>query len=639
MTKTPENFTSSGRTRLAMLGLVALVATILLIIVVGLRTSQKDDPNPSEASLKEQDLPGELPATNLSVKWSENLDAVRSATLELSESGPVIKLDETSIDLAPQIPNQSHATIAWTHTARADGTIVIEGRTTLDEAIELHLTWIFPPHDPQVTFLTSIKTASLDALRKPLVLTFALPDTSRFESLSPHLNFEPLPSSGATFSSWTPGWLIAHLERGHESLSLSEWNFTSLTISPERPRPLTLTLLDPVTLPSFEECAQGEKVTIRQQMTLTIGERLPIVPSRYASGYRAALAPLFLDPASHPSAYKDGRAKNAQDWSSRGKTLLYGHSLEEDPRFGNGGILGLGLGADLAMETSWQQSAPVKQLDTQLVQTRARQLARDLSREDSRSLLLTTPHCEAFMRPESPYLTLGATRQPSRINLIEHPPTLRINDEESALPLPPLLPHHSTHLEVPLLSGQRRILTDSVFSMPALSDLINRRGLALFATPLIATRNPLSKSSNHALLDPERQGQWTLSEPFARALANVELINERHNLLVTSPTLLLRHWQQTRQVRLFELPDGSIAIVNPLDTPVKHFTLIAPGNLSPRLVEPEQPLSGQEVVTTTSGTSQTWLWFDLEPGTTRILLEEEAHPSGLSPISWELKSK
>ena len=627
-------------TRVAMLGLVALIATILIIVLVGIRTYQTrspGDPGSTDNGDDANNLSEEFPAASLSVKWADHHDKGRAATITLKKTGPALKLSETTLDLSPELPNQPHSPFVWEHTSREDGTIVLEATTTLDETITLHITWVFSPGDPQITLLTSLENASLDTLRKPLVLTFSLPDTSRFESLSSNLNFEPLPSSGATTSSWTPGWLIAHFSQGDESLSLSEWNFTSLAIAPDRPRQLSITLLDPVTLPSFQECAD-DKVTIRQQMTWTIGARLPLVPSRYASGYRAALAPLFLDPASHPSPYKDGRATNAQDWESRSKTLLYGHSLDEDPRFGNGGILGLGLGADLAMEQPWQDSAPIKALDAQLEQSKARQLTRTIAPQGSasRGLLLTTPHCQAFLRPEEPYLTLGATRQPSQLNILDHPPTLRINDEESPLPLPPLLPRHSTHLEVPLLSGQRRILTDAIFSMAALSDLINRRGLALFATPLIATRNPLSKSANHALLDPERQGQWTLSEPFARALANVELINERHNLLVTSPTLLLRHWQQARQVRLFELPDGSIAIVNPLEEAVPQFTLIAPGNLSPSIVEPAQELLGQEVVTTSSGTSQTWLWFELAPGTTRILLEENASPSQLSAIDWEL---
>lgn len=575
---------------------------------------------------------------DLPIKWSEHNEESSPLLIMTGERGPVLKRDALSIDLGLYIDGASDTT--W-ETSRAQDTIIVKGETMRGD-VPLTLRWIFKANDPQVTLLIDMHDVPIRALSEPISASLSLPEETSYQAMAHTMDVQRI-GAPITLGSWTPGWLKAVLP-GDEgaTLTFSEWNVTALRIAPDAAeKQLTFSLWDPGSSPSFEACEQQKlrTITLRQHVTMTIGERLALVPSRYEGGYRAAIAPLFIDPASHDAkSYKDGRARSAQDWISRSKTLLYGHSSEQDPRFGNGGLLGLGLGADIAMEPAWHDAPETRALSAQLANSKARQLTRDSSHElvDGEGVLLDEPDCELFLTRSQPYLTLGASRSMDQLNILEHPPTFIINGKELARQLPNLSPSFASHLEVPQLSGRRQVLSDAVFSSQALEALIQERGLMVFATPLIATRNPLTPTASQALLEPERGGNWTLSEQFSRALTNVELLHETHELLVTSPTQLMSYWQHARQVRVLEMPDGSVAIINPLERPIEGFTLLAEGNLTPELPE-EQEFGGTELVTARDGSSQTWMWWTLQPGTTRIMLSQDAAQSALVPVNWQVQ--
>ncbi len=620
---------------------IILAATsVAALAVIGLGAfllSSKDNSTPpkTQTSSTHTDLSEEFPS-----EWAQHHEDSLPFQISSTPSGPTLQYEDLTINLA--LTFDENYDFTWSSSSLDDDTILLKGSTPLPQGGSLSLIWSFHKNSPQITLSTALKDVPLHALAQhPLRASMTLPPSS-YKAISNTMRFESL-SSTTTLSSWNPGWITSKISSHDLSLSFSDWNFTAVTINPEASsQQLIFTLLDPSNLPSFEGCPPDtdQKTTIEQQLTITIGERIPLVQSRQPQGYRAAIAPLFLDPASHKAgAHKDARAKNAQDWTLRSKTLLYGHSMEDDPRFGNGGLLGLGLGADLAMEPSWQSAPSTKKLVEQLRNSRASLLARTTQNAlENTPLLLDTPQCAPFLQPHTPYLTLGVLRSPSQTNILEHPPSITINDATVKQPLPPLLSNHSTHLEVPQLSGNRTELYSSIFSTPALTNLIQQRGVALFATPLIATRNPLSRSASNALLEPERKGQWTLSESFSKSLANIELINEKHNILVTSPTQLIAYWMLAKQVRILELPDGSVALLNPTNKTIKNFSLVMPGNLSPKLTSSSEDISHKEIVTTSEGSSQTWFWLDLPPGTTQLTPDSSIQSTQLKPVHWELKN-
>ena len=93
-----------------------------------------------------------------------------------------------------------------------------------------------------------------------------------------------------------------------------------------------------------------------------------------------------------------------------------------------------------------------------------------------------------------------------------------------------------------------------------------------------------------------------------------------------------------KQVRILELPDGSVALLNPTNKTIKNFSLVMPGNLSPKLTSSSEDISHKEIVTTSEGSSQTWFWLDLPPGTTQLTPDSSIQSTQLKPVHWELKN-
>ncbi len=615
--------------------LTGIVGALILAGIAAFMLMRDPNPPGPDAELP----PAEATLAELPIKWSEHSDTSAPVQIIIGEQGPMLKRDALTIDLGLNI--EGAQPFAW-KSSTSEGTTILTGKSMLLD-IPLTLQWVFKANDPQATLFIDITDAPLRALDQAITAHMNFPSNTSFEAMHHTMDVREV-RSATTLGSWSPGWIKASLPGdGISTLTLSEWNLTAVHISPDAAsNQISMSLWDPGSLPSFERCAEvtpARTVSIRQQLTVTLGERLTLVPSRHEQGYRAAIAPLFIDPASHAGkSYKDGRAKSAQDWIARGKTLLYGHSSEQDPRFGNGGLLGLGLGADLAMEQVWQKDPTVKSFSTQLEPMRARHLRRTTaSGNQGEGMLLDAPDCDVFLAARSPYLTLGEERSMDQLDMLANPPSLQVNGETITRNHPNLLATTTPYLEIPQLSGRRQVLVDAVFSTQALDALIAQRGLMTFATPLVATRNPLTPGAAQALLEPERGGHWTLSEPLSRALTNAELINESHDLLITSPTQMITYWQRARQVRVLEMPDGSVALINPHDTPIEHFSMVASAHVNPVLPEGEE-LTGKDLVTARDGSSQTWFWWTLEPGTTRITLSEDAQNSALAPVDWQLQS-
>ncbi len=566
---------------------LAALAALLLVTACDKPAPPQPAPQPSIQR------PDGIPA------WSAPADAPPQAIV-ITAQGPTV----AAIPIAPLL---SGAAEPWTH----DGAARITHATRWHGA-QLVQTWTVTEGDPTLRAAITLDALPAQALEQPLTLTLALP-AGEVELMDDAMGVVKVEASAATHA-WTPGWLrwrsgdrvVTFTHAGGERLEV-ERAASGVT--------LRWTLWSPQAHPLIKECgAQAAGWSLAARWEVTWGERAPLMPSRLPGGYQAALAPVFIDPAlTGRKDLKEAGAASAQDWLIRARTLIHGHSASTDPRFGNGGLLGGQLGGTL--------SAPAKIAADIAVQSYAKSLPDrvEIAAEDAADTTLALfsgqPDCQHLAPP-------GAGVAPVALAL--GGVTSKLPD---MLTSAPSVAHGAPiTLSVPTLNGQRATLTTTALSRAALQNLQRQRGLSWFATPLIATRNPLVAAAQEALLEPERQGHWTLHPELAAALGEVELLQEGESILFAPVGLLARHWRAAQRVQISPLPDGSWLLHNP-GAPILSFTLLASATST-------LSLDGAQDKTTGEGASaQRWLWLDLPTGFTRI---PDAASTPLAPIRWQL---
>jgi hypothetical protein len=506
----------------------------------------------------------------------------------------------------PIAPTLDGAAAPWT----------IDGQTLSQQArwhdATLAQTWRIADGDPTLRAVVTLDKLPAQALEGPLTLTLTLP-AGDVDIVDDAMNVTRVETSAATHA-WTPGWV--RWRAGERTITFTYAGGERMEVTREASGvTLRWTLWSPQAHPLTKNCGpQLKDWSLAARWEVTWGDRAPVLPSRLPGGAQAALAPVFIDPAlTGRKDLKEGAALSAQDWLTRTRTLVHGHSASTDPRFGNGGLLGGQLGGTI--------SAPSKIAGDLAVQSYAKELPDrvEIAAEDSAGATLALfsgqPDCQHLARP-------GAGLAPVALAL--GGVTSKLPDMLTAAPGVA----HDVPLtaDVPSLNGQRATLTTTALSRAALQNLQRQRGLSWFATPLVATRNPLVAAARESLLDPERQGNWTLHPELAAALGEVELLQESETLMFAPVSLLVRHWRAAQRVQINPLPDGSWLLHNP-GAPIPAFTLIAPDALAIAT-----PPGGDDKTTGEGPQAQRWLWLDLPSGFTR--LTSPAAP--ISPVRWSL---
>lgn len=623
--------TNLGASKVAIIIVLALLSLAGVSVAFYLSTRTPA----SGASSKEGSTAGKEDAlldTPLPISWAEH-EPSETIEVELQANGPVLRVG--SLEWSPTPTLEGLEDLSW-KTSREGSRTQITGRGQWNGKPAM-LRWIIEEKDPQISLTIELTSVDINQLATPIKATLALPgDGGELWRVRSDFQRDAI-RNRRMLDAWSPQWL--QWRSDDRTLSFTGWNADRVHVDPEE-HALDFSLWHPAHHPPLSGCGDLDAVTLRYRLEVTIGDRLDLVTSRLPSGHQAALAPLFIAATDHPDAtLKEGTPKDALDWSARVQTLLYGHSFEEDPRFGNGGLLGIELGGGVTVPAAWYEEKAVKSLRDRTDETRARIIPRG---EVKGAAISMTPElgCASFAGKNNAQVYLGlGTMHPSSapINALLPSTAMVIGDEQVQTSLPGFVDGRPAHLELPLLSGSRRALTDGYFSREKLHKLLTERGIAWFATPLVATRNPLVGASREALLEPERQGHWTLAPNLARALGNVELINEDGRLLVTHPGELLNHWRATRRVQLRELADGSYALLNP-GPPIKGFTLIAPGDITPSIGEDGAAPLGREVLSPRDGETQTWFWWDLKEGVTHLRFGAgDASESPLQPVLWNIQ--
>ena len=626
--------TNRGASKIAIIIVLALLSLAGASVAVYLST--RDDANSGSGSSGEGADGAKEDAlldTPLPVSWSEH-EPDETIEVELTADGPMLRVG--TLEWAPTPKIEGIDELTWKVT-RGGTRTQITGRGQWGEK-PVMLRWIIEEKDPQISLTIEFTAVEINQLGAPIKASLKLPDASDGEISRIRSNYQRDALRNArSLDAWSPQWL--QWRSSERAISFTGWNADRVTVSPEDAS-IELTLWHPAHHPPLSNCGDLDAVTLRYRLEVTLGDRLDLVASRLPSGHQAALAPLFIAATDHPDkTLKEGAPKDVSDWTARATTLLYGHSFEDDPRFGNGGLLGIELGGGITVPTEWYDDKPIKALRSRTKETRA-QIIPEGEAEGASTIMTPELGCGAFDQKKQKQVHLGlGVMQPSsaRINALLPSTSIVINGEAVQSSLPGFVEGRPAHLELPILSGSRRALTDNYFAREKLQNLLTERGIAWFATPLVATRNPLVGASREALLEPERQGHWTLAPNLTRALGNVELINEDGRLLVTHPAELLSHWRATRRVQLRELADGSYALLNP-GPPIAGFTLIAPGDVTPSIGEDGAEPTGREVLSPRDGETQTWFWWELKEGVTHLRFGAgDASESPLRPVLWNIQ--
>lgn len=496
-----------------------------------------------------------------------------------SSRGPLLDGPENApIELTPIFTSEPN--LRWSTTETDWGDRIV-GRGRLHDG-ELSYRWSLSEGDPQIQLSIRLADIPLSLLRnKDIRATIRLPPGT-LEGIAPPFGdsskFEALP---AEIDAWSPFWIAWHGD--DHTLTFTDWTGDGGRIrrtENQKPHALDLFLWRHRKHPALENCTQtgddsdtdDPKLTLRASLSLVHGSVPRVVPWRLPDNQLAALTPIFDTPESHPdTVLHRASPDDPEDWRSRAETLVFGHSNPEDPRYGNGGLLGHDLGGTIVLPGSWADTEPVAAFrETTSDSTVGLAVRRDGSSGDESPLSRTThiddtPRCEAIIgkRPNRPHVV--ATNESAFRE--------KLPSDGFSSPFGPV----STHVSAPMLDGTRAELVDSVLADPSLQSLVNQRSMTAFSTPLLGSRDPTIPAANEALLSPERDGHWTLTAPFASTLASLELFRENRPLEVTTPERVVSYWRRARKTLRRWTSDGALLIRNDRSEPLAEFSLLVDG--------------------------------------------------------------
>ncbi|MEM1346938.1 MAG: hypothetical protein AAGI01_00175 [Myxococcota bacterium] len=573
------------------------------------------------------------------IDWA-TLDAERTVEVTLTASGPSFVDDQRTFQPTPILEGAEAPT--W-NIARDAGRTTITGQT-MWRARPVEMSWVLEAGDPQAVFTMTASHIPMSLLSEPMVASFMLPK-GQLAAIGDTLRREPVGPQGADITSWTPAWIRWGEEPGAATLVVEGADGVRITPGDDATR-VELTLWHPAAHAPLSECDAGAlklpEIDLTARMVFAIGERQDIRTARLASGHQAAIAPVFVDPKQHPDrVLHDASAIDPQDWVTRATTLAFGYSTSDDPRYGNGGLLGTNLGGTLVVPQSFVGHPRVKAFIERMDRDRLDIAVGSAAVSGAaRTFVTDRPSCaDHFGRRDGgrtqTILGLGPQQDGGFANAL-NPKVPAALEESGGRSIPP-----SAHAElpswatVPVLDGSRSMLLDQYLSRLYIQRLVRERGVVWMATPLVATRNPLTGSAASALLKPERRGQWTLAPEFAAVLGQVELVREQSPVLFAPVSTILEHWRRARGVLLSELADGSVLVTNPHEETISGFTLIAQGARSVRINR--EPATGQRVVTDDDGRTQLWFWWDLPKGTAHVVLHDVEREGALRPVYWRVQ--
>jgi len=543
----------------------------------------------------------------------------------------------------PLSPNPSGDSVDWRRT-EVDSGLRFVG-SVRRRGTDIEYVWRFRTGDPQARFSVHLPEVDLETLRsKVITVAFELPK-GRLRAPDRRMRIRPVRSEDLprNVGPLAPSWM--EWSDGSEILSIANWNGDGSTLRRSGDtRRIELHVWRPRLHGALRDCSLREDdssptVELRADTTVTFGGEPPVVRSLFPHGRVAGLAPIFDLPAAHPdSTLRAGQPDSPGDWARRAKTLAYGHSDSGDPRYGNGGLLGHDLAATVAVPADWRNAETVRAfaraVEDSGIEIAARGRRADEPNGDAsterRSTIDEQPRCRDL---------LGAGSAAPPVAVTDFQPFRGAFDAESIHPPREVVPASASPFR---LDGSRSALIDSALASPTLERLVEHRDFATFATPLVGTRNPLVPAADQALLSPEREGEWTLSEPFSKSLANLSILRDSEPIWVGGLSTIANYWRGTRRSRTGWTSGGDLLVRTDAERAVDGYTLVVGRRLDgERLsLRPEADLqlrrSGAAPGRGDSA-GETFLWWNARPDATyRLEFGPDSDLQPPEPVRWTI---
>ncbi len=572
-------------------GLGVAIVLILGVVAVWILSSEQQ-PTPVSPTI-EGSLWPEQPAV-----WSVDRES-ESVALVASDAGPQIYVSpKEKVSLSPVWEGLE---LTWAHTQEGKNiTFTGEGQWNEKPAVA---TFVVAQGNPQATFSLEVQGLTRADLRAHTARPRLVLPVGDVHLLNNQMRVAPfVPSEEPTVvDGWTPGWM-RWVGQGR-TIQFSQWQADQTRVSEVEGGKLEVEFdfFDVDAQLHMDGCKDLDGLEAKAQLRyiVTVGQAPMLVLGRFPGGFRAIVAPIFDDPRNHPSAaYSKTGAKEDAKFSKRARTLLLGHSDTTDPRHGNGGLAPAHLGGTVA----WNgvEGDALRALKTQLP------VGSEVVGPDVR----LEGECEVDAPKLLKPFAIGGTQ----------PYNAGYRNAVSAGTTP-----RSDGVYYPVqLSGEKTQLLGQAMGDLYLQRLERERGLFVFSTPFVATRNPLVPAAKDTILQPERDGKWTLDPAFAKALAAMELNAETSALGFTSIGNLARYrtqsqgamlaWTAQGEVKVVGAPDDSTVLVEGAFTP--DTNTIRRADVEDRRQQP-----------------QTWMFVGAPEANITMGLQPDQQ---LTPIEWSI---
>lgn len=515
--------------------------------------------------------------------------------VRLKKSSPVLPLGSGGMALLPTLDGATWETTTVSSTASFHH-VRTSGKAH-GQAIQT--TWMLAQGNPQMKFVFAMTNAPRD-LVEPIALEFKLPPgVVRYADLNQRMTaFE---GEAVSLPPAAPRWI--EWKNDDQTLVFSQWQGDGFEIqSTTDGFTLRLVVFDPARRAAVG-CVPDPAPRLESQLLVTFGADQPIFASRLANGLQSAIVPVFAEKQGRYAV--DGSSRTPEELAARIRTLALGHSDTEDPRHGNGGLVGTNLGGTFLIPADVKTHPDLVSLAESLKNTTV-----ELSVSDNSPTAMSS--CD------QPVEVLRRVLEPGEVWNGNY------RNEVGAIPGA----NHGwpARWVVPALDGARETLTGQVFTRPYMDQTLRDRAVLVFLAPLVATRNPLVEAYQNTLLMPERNGQWTIAPEIDRVFGELELNQEMSEHAVLSAENLIRDMHAAWGTRIERRADGSWRLLGTMD----GITLILP---DAHEVTVEATEADVQIVDGQSQ-PQTWVSFDLKGSA--IVRIKDVTP--LPAVAWTFES-
>lgn len=535
--------------------------------------------------------------------WSTQ-DASEQVVTWSDSGGPAVEISGAEVRLAPR-------DLRWNTERRGDSTVLVG-----EDDDGMRVSWQFADGNPSA-LLRVQKTLPVDRLSEPVGIDLDLPQggLEAWSAAGGFATVDAYRSDDAT-SPWVR-W-----SNDDSSLTLRAWNGDALdaAAADDGGVRVRLSLWSPTEHPDIVECIgelEQQDVTLDARAIVEFRKLPKLATWPYPNGSAAMMLPVFVAPELHTDPQLgEAKSRNAADFVDRVTTLAYGHSSSEDPRYGNGGLLGHGLGGTVV--------APPRLLKEEKVRALAEDMApTGVDVAAGGSLPDGAPYDALY----SNELNCASLRSRQILGTIS-PRQSETDPTTRAAPSP-----FATRVAPRMLDGRLDSLLAQGFSRAYAEQALRDRGVYAFASPMVATRNPLVGAAADAVLEPERKGMWTVSPRLAGSLADVELWRESQPIGVSSVSDLVRYWHFSDQMALVWSEDGAPSLLAADPGAQVGYTIAIDGVA--KLPDALRPPPSVRIQDTESGSVTLMMW-DAALDKSSLALERDLSDTA---VDWTFKRK